>query len=178
MLITFIAVMDENRLIAGKDGIPWKMPRDSRHFRETTNGHHLLLGRTTYEQMIGWFDRHIPLVLTHDEAYALKPDEHGRTPGAVVHSVQEAVDLAERAGETELFVGGGGKVYEATLKVANRMLITTIEHKFPTPEGAVYLVEFPAAEWAMHGMRKFPADAENPYPMRIEEYVRGAKRQP
>lgn len=172
MLITAIAVMDENRLLGGDHGIPWKLPRDARHLRETTNGHHILLGRVTYEQMIGWFDRHIPLVLTNSADFSLRADSRGRAPGFVVRSVEEAIERARKGGETELFIGGGAQVYLECLGVTDRLLLSRIEHTFPRPSGAVYFPPFDATAWTLENRRIFATDEENPYPFRIEDWRR------
>lgn len=172
MLITFIAVMDDNRLIGGRGGIPWKLPRDAQFFRDTTNGHHLLLGRRTYEEMIGWFDRHIPLVITRNEDYALHADDQGRAPGVVVHSVEAAIERARKAGETELFIAGGGEVFADCLGVADRLLLTRVRHAFPAPPEPVYFPEFPAAEWSLTHAHHHPADADNAFALRFEDWRR------
>jgi dihydrofolate reductase len=168
MRVTCIAALDENRLLAGREGIPWRLPRDSRHFKQTTNGHHLLLGRTTYEEMEGWFDRHIPLVLSRRENYAIPAG----WPGRVVQDPAEALGVARAAGKEKLFIGGGAQVYALCLPLATRLLLTRVEHAFPTPPGAVYFPQVPLGEWALRRTERFPADQENPYPFRIEDWER------
>ncbi|MCB1078710.1 MAG: dihydrofolate reductase, partial [Verrucomicrobiae bacterium] len=85
MKISMIAALDRNRVIGtGNGGLPWRLPRDVSHFREYTQGKHLLIGRRTYEEMLGWFSDQVPIVLTHRRDY--QP-----TIGLAAHTVDEAV---------------------------------------------------------------------------------------
>ena len=70
MKLSMISAMAHGRVIGtGHGGIPWHLPRDVKHFREYTQGKHLLLGRRTFEEMLGWFTDHPPIVLTHNTNY-------------------------------------------------------------------------------------------------------------
>ena len=117
MLISLIAAMAENRVIGYNKAIPWNIPSDQKRFRAITMGHSILFGRVTYE-IIG---RPLPgrrnIVLTRQEHY--------QAPGVVVvHSLEEAVSAC--AGEEELFIGGGGMVFEETVDLADRIYLSVI----------------------------------------------------
>ena len=158
MLLTLIAAMDENRLLAEANGIPWKLPRDVTHFREYTADKWLLLGRTTYEEMRGWFrPGHFPLVLS---------SRCGWDPeiGRVVSSVPQAIAMAEAAGQPELVCIGGGQVFAAALPHANKLLLTRV-HASIQPEGRpVYFPEWDASQWEDITTWRQPVDAEHALP--------------
>jgi dihydrofolate reductase len=104
-------------------GVPWDLPGDREHFRAFTKGKWLLVGRTTYEEMTGWFDEgRVPLVLTNDGGY--QPQS-----GRAVGSVEQAVQMARTAGQAELVVIGGGQVYAAAMPLAHRLLVTHVGMK-------------------------------------------------
>ena len=114
--VSMISAMARDRVIGtGEGGIPWKLPRDSVHFRSYTANRHMLLGRSTYEEMEGWFKTQIPIILTRQEDY--QPNE-----GYVANSVQGAIQMARNAGESELVVSGGASIYKAALPHADKLV--------------------------------------------------------
>jgi len=158
-VLSLVAAIDENRLLAVGNKIPWHLPRDVTHYRAYTLKKWLLLGRRTYGQMRGWFkEGHFPLVLTHN------PDWHPEL-GRAVASVEEALRLTAEAGQPELACCGGGKVYEAALPLADELVLTLIEQKFPIGEGAVYFPQWQPEDWETASSVRFEPDTENPYAM-------------
>ena len=119
ILVTLIAAVSRDGFISKGRGVPWDLPADRAHFRRCTAGKWLLLGRTTYEEMIGWFRDHTPLVMTTDPGYM-------PAIGKRVSSVAEAIALAENAGQGELVVVGGGQIFIEAMPFAQRLLITRV----------------------------------------------------
>lgn len=157
MKISMIAAMARNRVIGtGDGGIPWRLPRDTLHFRDYTAGKHLLLGRRTFGEMTGWFRAHIPIVLTRDERF--EP-----AIGQVAHSVDEAITEAFEDGAPELVVCGGASVYRAALPYADELCLTLIDAEV---EGEAVFPDYEAEiEWEKLSEESHPADAENAHPM-------------
>ena len=160
--VTLIAALSADGFISRDHGIPWDLPRDRAHFRATTAGQWLLIGRRTYEEMIGWFRDHTPLVLTRNESF---------TPpiGHTVHSAEEAIALATAAQAPDLIVCGGSAAYEAAMPHAERLLITRVEKTLGSG------IPFPTIDmstWQLIASASHPADAENVFGMRFEEYTR------
>ena len=118
-IVTLIAAVSADGFISKGRGVPWDLPEDRAHFRSYTAGKWLLLGRTTYEEMLGWFRDHTPLVLTRDREY--KPPV-----GQRVSTVCEAIDLAAAAGQQELVVCGGQVAFALAMSYASRLIITRV----------------------------------------------------
>ncbi len=155
--LTLIAAMDENRLIATAHGIPWHLPRDVAHFRAYTLNKWLLLGRRTFEEMLGWFKPgHVPLVFTKRKDW---------TPplGRSVSSIEEALDQAAAAQQTELVCVGGAQVFALALPQADRLVLTLIQQRFPSDESAVYFPDWTIDEWETEEDQTYSADAENAF---------------
>lgn len=150
--------MDETRLLADERGIPWRLPKDTAHFRRYTQGKWLLIGRRTFEKMQGWFTDHTPLVLSSQCGY-------DPTIGRVVASVPQALALAEAAGQQELVCCGGGQVYAAALPYADKMVLTHIQHRFETKFKAVYFPDWFHEEWQEVNRIEVPFDSENTWNM-------------
>lgn len=161
--LTMIAAVSKNGVLASGGKIPWHLPRDIAHFRARTAGHWLLLGRTTYEQMTGWFQPgQVPVVLTSRADY---PVENGWAVG----SVAEATTLAAGKGVKELVVCGGGQVYAAALPWADEVILTNVGVEVVGDTG---FPEMTANEWMMAEKQVFPADEENEWKMTISRMVR------
>lgn len=160
-LLTLIAAMDENRLLANEHGIPWHLPRDVAHFREYTKDKWLLLGRRTFEEMRGWFrEGHTPLVLTRQHDYTPKI-------GRAVVTVVEALALAAHAGQTELVCCGGAQVFSAALSHADRLVLTRVQATFPPGTSPVYFPQWSPHEWEITSEATCPTDPGNACAMRI-----------
>ncbi|HRH38612.1 MAG TPA: dihydrofolate reductase [Flavobacteriales bacterium] len=124
MIVSAIAAVAENGVI-GRDGdLPWQLPDDMKFFQRTTRGHHVITGRKNYESIPPKYrplkDR-VNVVVTRDRTY--------EAPGAmVVHSLEEALDLAEKSGETEAFIIGGGQIYKEAMEkgLVHKLYITRV----------------------------------------------------
>ncbi len=162
MKVTLIAAMDEDRLIGvAGGGLPWRgLERDKCHFRSYTAGKALLLGRRTFEEMLGWFDGgHRPIVVTRDPSY--RPE--GGHP--VVASVDEGVGLARARGEGELVGCGGATLYRLALPAASELNLTVVHHRFGPAEGGAFFPDPGPEGFREVGRERFEADDENPWPM-------------
>jgi dihydrofolate reductase len=160
--LTLIAAVSEDGFISRGKGVPWDLPRDHVHFRAATAGKWLLIGRRTYDEMLGWFRDHTPLVLTRDPAFA-------PPIGKAVSSVPQALDLAAAAGVDEIYVCGGSAAYALALPHADRLLVTHVSTRLGSG------VAFPKIEtplWRLVSTLEYPADAENALSMRFAEYLR------
>lgn len=119
MKISIIVASSINNVIGHQGTIPWYIPADLRRFKEITNGHHVLMGRKTYESIGRPLPNRINEIVTKDNKY--------HPEGIFVFTnIQDAVEFAKTNKETELFVIGGQNVYEATLNIANRIYQTLI----------------------------------------------------
>ena len=133
--ITLIAAVARNGVI-GKDGaMPWHLPEELAHFKATTMGHALIMGRTTFEAIGRVLPGRRTIVVTRDPSWHHPGDESA-------HSFAEAVALAGPA--DEVFVAGGAQVYSEALPFAHRMVLTEIDDE---PEGDTYFPKWARADW-------------------------------
>jgi dihydrofolate reductase len=160
MELTIIAAVATNGVIGADGEMPWHYPADLRHFKRTTMGHPIIMGRLTFESIVDRIDRPLSgrtnIVLTRqgvdpatvdlDWANA-DPEETDLDPdGGViaVGSVASAVGAAEATGADVAYVAGGASVYEQFLPRADRLVLTEIE----TPhEGDTYFPAFEKERW-------------------------------
>ncbi|MTI88737.1 MAG: dihydrofolate reductase [Balneolaceae bacterium] len=129
MTITVIAAHDPNLVIGKEGGLPWRYPEDLKHFKETTLGYPIVMGRGVFEEL-----NEIPLpgrknvVLSTTKTY-----KNADTYDAL----EKALD--DLSGEDEIFIIGGGVLYRQALDVADKMVITEIHKEY---DGDTFFPEY------------------------------------
>jgi len=166
MQIAILVAAAENGVIGADGGIPWRLPDDQKHFKALTLGHSLVMGRRTYESIGRLLPDRTTIVVSGDRALAID--------GAhVVGSLEEAFALARRAGETDLFVVGGERVYRDALPFANRIHLTRVhtdiggDTRFPGAD------ELERAGFRLVEQRPHPRDARHDHAFTFEQWARG-----
>jgi dihydrofolate reductase len=138
VIVSIIAAVADNGVIGLAGDLPWRLPADLRRFKQLTMGHHMVVGRKTWDS-IG--RRPLPgrvmIVMTRSRSFA--------TEGAIVaHSLDDALRAA--AGEGELFIAGGSGIYRLALKVADRVYLTRVHGEF---EGDTVFPDFDEDAWEL-----------------------------
>lgn len=133
--VTLIAALGRNRVIGVDGGMPWHLPGDFAHFKATTMGHTLLMGRATFDSIGRVLPGRRTIVLTRDRDWH-HPDVE------TAHSLEEALALAGPG--DEVFVAGGGQVYAEAMPFAQRMILTEVEQ---APEGDTLFPEWVVEDW-------------------------------
>jgi dihydrofolate reductase len=166
MRISMIAAVATNGAIGRNNDLPWHLSSDLKRFKALTTGHHFIMGRKTWES-IG--SKPLPnrtnVVVTRDASFA-------GDGAVVVHSLEEALELAARANDDEPFIGGGQVIFEQAIHNADRMYITRVHADV---EGDTFFPEFDdVSEWRLVDAEHFDADAKNDYPYSFLTYDRVA----
>lgn len=141
MDLVAVAAVAENNVIGKDGGIPWHYPEDLQHFKETTKGSPVIMGRGTWESFEhGPLDGRTNIVISREELDV--PDEVVN-----VHGIEESVEAAEEVGGEVAYVIGGESIYRQFLEkgLLDRMIITEIPE---SPEGDTYFPEWNEEEWA------------------------------
>ncbi|HET7387578.1 MAG TPA: dihydrofolate reductase [Nocardioidaceae bacterium] len=134
--VIIVVAYADNRVI-GRDGeIPWRISADMRHFRETTMGHTLVMGRTTYDSIGRPLPGRSTIVLTRDPSWS--------APGVeVAHSLADAFVLAQRH-DGDIVVAGGGQVYAEALPHATHLVLTEVRRSI---DGDARFPEIDPDDW-------------------------------
>jgi dihydrofolate reductase len=143
MTVTLIAAVGANRAIGRDNDLPWHLPEDLAHFKRTTLGHTLVMGRRTYDSIGRTLPGRTTVVVTRQAGWS--------APGVqVAHSLEEALGLADGG---EVFVAGGGQVYAQALPLADALVLTEVER---SPQAEVFFPEVDPADW--HEVSREPRD--------------------
>jgi dihydrofolate reductase len=159
---SIIVAMDQNNGIGYQNRLPWHLPAELKIFKSRTMDHHMIMGRKTYESIGKPLPGRTTIVVTRKLDY--------QAEGCLIaHSVREALDLAERRGENEVFICGGTQIYHETLQEADRLYLTRVHSKFQID--ASFPV-FDLSQWEEISIDFHPADVENPHPFTFFIYER------
>ncbi len=152
MSVSLIVAMSENRVIGQAGQLPWRLSSDLRHFQRLTMGHHLVMGRKTWESIGRPLPGRTSLVLTGLPDY--------RAPGAcIVRDLPSAVQAAN--GDEEVFVIGGGQIYREALPLVDRIYMTLV-HAYV--DGDTVFPELDAQTWYVaERSARYPSDQKNQY---------------
>ena len=116
--LSLIVAVANNHVIGINNTLPWHLPEDLKRFRALTTGHHIIMGRKTYESLGRLLPGRTTVIVTRNKDYKLE--------GALVaHSLQAALDLC--LNDVEAFVIGGAELYQDGLKLANKLYITEVD---------------------------------------------------
>jgi dihydrofolate reductase len=161
--LTLIAALDRAGAIGRGKALPWHLPDDFRRFKALTVGRPVLMGyRTAVSIGRALPDRDNLVLSRHRE-----PPFPGQRP---VRSVAEAVAAASAAGAAELMVAGGGKVYAATLPLADSLRLTLVDTVVDDPDA--FFPPIDPAEWRETGRERHPADDRHAYAFDWVDYAR------
>jgi dihydrofolate reductase len=162
MRIALIAAAAENGVIGRDNQLPWHLPDEFRYFKQTTEGHHVIMGRRTWESRGKPLPRRVNIVVTSQADYP--------APGAiVVSSLAGALRVAEDAGEDEAFVIGGTGLYAEALPIADRLYLTRVH---ATLDGDAVFPSFDESQWREVDRREHPADERHAFAFTIRTLER------
>ncbi|MBB5199449.1 dihydrofolate reductase [Glaciimonas immobilis] len=126
-MLTIIVATDADNGIGIQNALPWHLPEDLAHFKRTTSGHPIIMGRKTFESIGRPLPKRRNIVITRDLTWHHDGVE-------TVHSIEAAIALVNTASPaespTEAFIIGGAEIYAATLPLCTRLLVTEIEKRF------------------------------------------------
>jgi dihydrofolate reductase len=161
MLISLIVAMDEERGIGKNGKVPWHLSADLRRFKALTMGHHLIVGRKTWESIGRPLPGRKMVIITRNPGY--RPENCPECE--VVNSLKAALEVARRAGEDEAFIGGGGDIFAQALSLADRIYLTTVH----TRAGCdVFFPVFDREEWVEMERHEQGAGEGNEYPFTLQ----------
>jgi len=134
-IISLIVATAKNGVIGIKNTLPWHLPEDLKRFKALTMGHHIIMGRKTFESLGRLLPGRTTIVITRNKDYKIKD-------AIVVHSLEEAIQKA--SADTEIFLIGGAELYQVGLNFADKLYITEVQAEF---EGDAYFPPIDLKDW-------------------------------
>jgi dihydrofolate reductase len=164
MIISIIVAMDEKGAIGRDNRLPWHLSDDLKRFKATTIGHHIIMGRKTYESIGKPLPGRTNIVVTRNPAYQAKGCR-------IAHSLEEALEIARENGEEEVFVTGGRELFAQALDIADRIYLTRVHADVPAN---VYFPDFDETNWSEKDSFYHEADEKNEHAFTVKLLERRA----
>ena len=159
-VVTLIAAAAENNELGKDKDLVWHLPDDFKRFKELTTGHHIIMGRKTFETFPKPLPNRTHVVITRKKDYY--PE------GAiVVHSLDEALEVAKD--DPQPFVIGGGEIYRLSLAKADKIELTRVHGSF---DADTYFPEFNEKNWKLVQSTCHPKDEKHNYAFTYLTYER------
>ena len=159
---SIIVAVDQNNGIGYRSRMPWHLPAELKRFKSLTMGHHMVMGRKTYESIGKPLSGRTTIVVTRNLDY--------QAEGCLIaHAVKEALELAASRGENETFICGGTQIYREVLEETDRLYLTRIHAKFQVD---TFFPNLDLSSWREISAEFRPSDEKNPYAFTFFIYER------
>lgn len=116
--ISLIVAVSNNHVIGKDNTLPWHLPEDLKRFRALTTGHHIIMGRKTYESLGRLLPDRTTMIVTRNPNFQVEG-------AVVVHSLAEAIAACNN--DSEAFIIGGAELYQQGLKYAQKLYVTQVD---------------------------------------------------
>lgn len=159
--LTIIVAAAENNAIGKNNKLIWHLSDDLKHFKSLTSGHHIIMGRKTFESFPKPLPNRTHVVITRQAGY--------KAPQGVilVSSLEDAIDATKN--DAQPFIIGGGQIYKQALSIANKIELTRVHHNF---EADTYFPEIDTTIWKETANKFHKKDEEHDYEFSFITYER------
>jgi len=159
-LITLIAAIGKNRELGKDNGLIWHLPNDLKRFKKTTSGHHIIMGRKTFESLGKPLPNRTNIIITRNSNY--------KAEGCVVvNSLEAAIKAAET--DSNPYILGGAEIYKLAIKIADVLDLTLVDAEL---EADAFFPKIDMNIWKETSRQNFKADEKHLYNYSFVTYVR------
>jgi dihydrofolate reductase len=134
MTVILIAAVGNNGVIGRDNDLPWRIREDLQRFKRLTLGHTLVMGRKTYDSIGRALPGRSTVVVTRQPDWTADGVR-------IAHSLEDGIKLA---GGNDVYVAGGGEIYQQALALADRLELTEVDQ---SPDGDVLFPSFDLTDW-------------------------------
>ena len=164
MVLSFIVAVSDNNAIGRDNSLPWNLPEDLKFFKRTTMGKPVIMGRKTFESLGRPLPGRLNIVLSGSPGLVL--------PEGVLlyNNVNAAIERLKSEGKDEGFIIGGGKVFDTTMPMADRLYITRVH--CDVPDADTFFPNIDHTHWKLIWEEKHSADDAHKYAFDFQQYER------
>jgi dihydrofolate reductase len=159
-MITMIAAAGENNELGLNNMLVWHLPDDFRRFKQLTTGHHIIMGRKTFESFTSPLPNRTHIVVSRNGDYSAKDV-------TIVHSIEEAIEKSNP--DPQPFIIGGGEIYAQGLEIANKIELTRVHATF---DADTFFPDIPESDWELIEEHYHPIDDRHDYAFTYETWIR------
>lgn len=134
-MISLIAAIATNRALGKGNKLIYAIPDDLKRFKKITSGHPIIMGRKTFESIGRPLPNRTNIIVTSDKGYVIS-DKLAK----IANSIEDAIEQAKNSpGSEEIFIIGGGQIFEQSINIADKLYLTIIEDN---PEADVFFPDY------------------------------------
>lgn len=159
-MITLIVAVGKNNELGKENDLVWHLPNDFKRFKKLTTGHHIIMGRKTFESFPKLLPNRVHVVITRNEKYK-------REGTIIVHSMKEALQIAKN--DTQPFIIGGGEIYSLGIPIADKIELTRVHGSF---DADTFFPEIQINEWELIKEEHHNIDEHHKYAYTYLTYLR------
>ncbi|MFI2741098.1 dihydrofolate reductase [Zhouia sp. PK063] len=159
-MITMIAAAAENNALGRDNDLVWHLPDDFKRFKQLTSGHHIIMGRKTFESFPKPLPNRTHIVITRQKDYS-------KEGCIIVHSMEEALTLCKN--DEQPFIIGGGEIYKIGLPFAEKIELTRVHSSF---EADAFFPEIHEKDWKIAASMYHPIDEKHKYDFTYLTYLK------
>jgi len=163
MTISTIVAVANNFAIGKDNQIPWYLPADLKYFKKTTLGHHIIMGRKCFQSIGRPLPKRTNVVLSRDPLFIISST-------VMAYSIEEALAIAHENGEDEVFIIGGGMIYEQTKDLWDKLYLTEVD--IDVPDADIFFPTIDWEQWNLISEQKCHPDEKNKYNYRFSIHQR------
>lgn len=159
-MITIIAAVASNNALGKDNQLIWHLPADLKRFKKVTLGHHIIMGRKTFESLGKPLPKRTTIIITRNKEY--------KQQGCiVVNSLEQAIEAAKT--DENPYILGGAEIYKQAIKIADKLDLTLVDQSF---EADAFFPEIDTTIWKEATREDFKADENNNYNFSFISYLR------
>ena len=159
-MITLIAAVAQNSALGKDNQLLWHLPDDFKRFKSLTTGHHIIMGRKTFESFPKPLPNRTHIIISRQKNY--QPADC-----IVVNSLEKAISDCPK--NEEIFIIGGGEIYKQAFVIADKLDITKVHHSF---EADTFFPEIDLDNWKLTSEEFHPKDEKHQYDFAFETYLK------
>ena len=159
-MIILIAAVAENNALGKNNDLLWHLPKDFKRFKEITSGHHIIMGRKTFESFPKPLPNRTHIIITRQKEYFCDGC-------IVVQDLEKAIAVCPK--NEDIFVIGGGEIYSQSIHLADQLDITRVHQSF---DADVYFPEIDPEIWELTSEVFNPKDEKHLYDYTFQTFVR------
>ncbi|SFN43096.1 dihydrofolate reductase [Salegentibacter flavus] len=155
-----IAAAAENNALGKENDLVWHLPDDFKRFKKLTTGHHIIMGRKTFESFPQALPNRTHIIITRNKDYKAKG-------AVVVHSLERALEIAKD--DPQPFIIGGGEIYKQALPYSEKIELTRVHSEF---EADTFFPKIDNTNWELVNEEFHPTDEKHKYAFTYLTYER------
>ena len=159
-MIILIAAVAENNALGKDNQLVWHLPNDFKRFKTLTSGHHIIMGRKTFESFPKPLPNRTHIIITRQKNYKYE--------GCLIaSSLEKAIEMAPK--NEDIYVIGGGEIYKQSIEIADKIEITRVHSSF---EADTYFPEIDSDKWKLVFEEHHKKDEKHNFDFTFQTYLK------